>query len=140
MQQEVLDNVRVYPFKFKHLQMLLEMLKDQNYPDLEDISMRTLPKIGYIAMLDNVPIATGFLRRVEGDVVAQIDGLTSNPYLGSIIRHNGISLVLKQLIEDAKELKLKGVYAFCIDKSAIKRAEDMGFRAVGHSTLALPFT
>lgn len=119
--------------------MLLEMLKDQNYPDLEDISMRTLPKIGYIAMLDNVPIATGFLRRVEGDVVAQIDGLTSNPYLGSIIRHNGINLVLKQLIEDAKELKLKGVYAFCVDPTMVNRAELLGFAKVAHTTLALPF-
>lgn len=138
-QQSLLDKVHIVPFKFKHLPMLLEMLKDQNYPDLEDICMKTLPKIGYIAFLDNIPIAAGFLRRVEGNVVAQIDGLTSNPFFGSIIRHKGITLVINQLIDDAKELKLKGVYAFTLDADTLRRAESLGFRAVSHSTLALPF-
>lgn len=136
VQQEVLDKIRLYEFKHKHLSMLLEMLVDQGHP-LDHINMRTLPRIGYIAMLDNIPIAAGFLRRVEGDVVAQIDGLTSNPHFGSIIRHHGIEQVLNTLLEDAKRLNLKGVYAFCLDPSAIARANKMGFKAVDHTTLAL---
>jgi hypothetical protein len=119
--------------------MLLEMLEDQNYPDLEDINMKTLPKIGYVALLDKQPIAAGFLRKVEGGIVAQIDGLTSNPFFGSIIRHKGINLVLDSLINDAKELKLKGLYAFVLDLETLKRAEAIGFCKVQHNTLALSF-
>lgn len=136
MHPDLSDKIKIHKFKYKHLSMLIEMLEDQDYPDT-NVTMKNLPKIGYIAMLDNIPIAAGFLRRVEGDEVAQIDGLTSNPHFGSIIRHKGINLVLNQLVIHAKELNLLGLYAFCQDVSTIKRAEDIGFRVVSHSTLSL---
>lgn len=135
----LLDNIEVVPFKHKHLYLLIEMLEGQNYPDIKSISFKTLPKIGYIALLDKQPIAAGFLRRIEGDIVAQIDGLTSNPFFGSIIRHHGINKILECLINDAKELKLKGLMAFTVDSSILVRAEAMGFRKVAHSILTLPF-
>jgi hypothetical protein len=117
----------------------MEMLKDQNYPDVEHITMKTLPKIGYIALIQGQPVAAGFLRKVEGNIVAQLDGLTSNPYFGSIIRHQGISKVVDQLIYDAKALKLKGLIAFTVDKGILERAEAIGFHRAAHSVIALSF-
>jgi hypothetical protein len=113
------------------------MLKDQSYLGIEDITYKTLPKIGYIALLAGQPVAAGFLRKVEGNVIAQLDGLTSNPYYGSIIRHNAINEVVDRLIQDAKDLKLKGILAFTIDKSIITRASSIGFKVIDHSTLVL---
>lgn len=113
------------------------MLKDQGYKDLSDAEYKTLPKIGYIAMLDKIPIAAGFLRKVEGNIIAQLDGLTSNPFFGSQIRHTGIKKVLDMLIADAKELKLKGIIAFTTDKSIVIRAETLGFIKVDSSVMAL---
>lgn len=118
--------------------MILEMLKDQNYPDLNDFSIRNLPKIGYVALMGKNAIAAGFLRRIEGDIMAQIDSLVSNPYFGSIVRHKGISMVIDRLITDAKDLKIKGIYALTIDKSIINRAVDTGFHAIDHSVVVLP--
>lgn len=137
MQENLLDNIEVLPFKFKHYPMLLDMLEAQKYPDLSNAAYKTLPKIGYIALIDNNPIAAGFLRRVEGNVMAQLDGLTSNPYFGSIIRHQGITKIVNQLIEDAKQLKLKGIYAMTQDCAVRVRAEAIGFKKIDHSVIVL---
>jgi hypothetical protein len=117
--------------------MLIEMLKDQNYPDLHTITPKSLPKIGYIALLGKRPIAAGFLRKVEGNIVAQLDGLTSNPYFGSKIRHIAITKIVEQLIEDAKDLKLQGIIAFTTDDTVIKRAQSIGFVSISHKLIAL---
>lgn len=134
-----MNDINVIPFKFKYLPMLLEMLEDQQYPDLKNVSMKTLPKIGYIALLNNQPIAAGFLRRVEGNIVAQLDGLTSNPYFGSQIRHEGIKLVVDRLIDDAKDMKLKGIIAFTRDNGVLARAKSIGFDTINSTIIALAF-
>lgn len=115
--------------------MLKEMLISQDYSGAHDKDTYNLPKIGYIAFYNKIPVAAGFLRRVEGDVIAQIDGLTSNPFFGSIIRHNALSQVLDRLILDAEELELKGLMAFCLDPSSVKRAESIGFEVIKHTIL-----
>lgn len=99
--------------------------------------MKTLPKIGYIALYNGYPIAAGFLRRVEGGY-AQIDTLTSNPTFGSIIRHKGIDAIVNSLIEEAKVLKLHGIIALTQETNIILRATDKGFHLVEHKVLALP--
>lgn len=115
------------------------MLKSNDYPNFDKVSLKTLPKIGYIAMLGDHSIAAGFLRRVECDVIAQIDGLTSNPDFGSVLRHEAISLIVNQLILEAKQLKLQGVIAFTVDKSIIMRAEVIGFTKINHQIISLTF-
>lgn len=100
------------------------------------ITMKSLPKIGYISLLNKQPVAAGFLRRVEGNY-AQIDTLVSNPHLGSIIRHNAITNVVNSLLEDAKDLKLNGIIAFSSDNSVISRAKDLGFQVVDQTIVSL---
>jgi len=132
-------DISVVPFRFKYLPMLLEMLEDQKYPDWHTITMQNLPKIGYIALLNNQPIAAGFLRKVEGNIVAQLDGLTSNPYFGSQIRHEGISKVVDRLITDAKDMKLKGIIAFTHDNGVLARAKAIGFNTINSTIITLTF-
>lgn len=117
--------------------MLLDMLESRQYMSLSEINMKTLPKLGYIALLNGKqPVAAGFLRRVEGGY-AQLDGLTSNPYFGSQIRHEGIKLVVDHLIDAAKQLKINGIMAFTADKGVLDRAAGLGFVKVEQQLIAL---
>jgi hypothetical protein len=125
-----LDNeIYVIPFKFKHLPLLIEIHENRDKALNTDLTMRDLPKIGYIAMLGKSCIAAGFLRRVEPNY-AQLDTFLSNPYFGSQIRHLGMSLVVDSLMNEAKELNLKGILAFTKDESILKRAKDQGFHII----------
>lgn len=134
-----MSEISIVPFRYRYLPALLDLLNSNDYIGISTVTMKTLPKIGYIALRNGYPIAAGFLRRVEGGY-AQIDTLTSNKTLGSLIRHQGIDLVVKTLISDAKDLKLLGIVAFSMDASVIKRAEDIGFRILEHKTIVLSLT
>lgn len=117
--------------------MLIEMLESQKYEGIEHIKMKTLPKIGYIAYVDKMPVAAGFLRRLE-PCYAHLDTLVSNAYCGSILRHEGVKGVVDTLIADAKRLKLEGIVAHTQDKGTLLRAEALGFRIVPQTIIALP--
>jgi len=128
--------VNLIPFRFKYLKTLHDLLESNDYIGLSDVNMKTLPKIGYIATMNGHPIAAGFLRRVEGGY-GQLDTLTSNKFFGSKIRHAGIVKVVDALLEDAKDLKLKGIVAFTVDSGILKRSADLGFKELPHKLIAL---
>lgn len=128
--------ISLIPFRYKYLKALHDLLNSNDYVGISDVNMKTLPKIGYIAMMNGHPIAAGFLRRVEGGY-AQFDTLTSNRYFGSQVRHEGIKKVVDALVSDAKDLQLRGIIAFTVDSGIIKRAEDIGFQSLKHSVIAL---
>lgn len=136
MQEQLLDNVDLLPFKFKHLCQLHDILNSQKYLGISEIKMKTLPKIGYIALLNKQPIAAGFLRRVEPSF-AQIDTLCSNAMFGSKIRHIGITKVVDALLQDAKSLKLDGILALTKDEGTINRALSLGFHIVDQKVIGL---
>lgn len=115
------------------------MLKSNQYIGISAIEMKTLPKIGYIALMNNQPIAAGFLRRVE-PCYAQLDTLTSNAYFGSQIRHEGIKLVVDTLVEESKRIKLKGIIAFTGDQGILNRAKSLGFHEINQSIIGLLIT
>lgn len=112
------------------------MYRSQNYAGIADINMNTMPKIGYIVLMNNHPIAAGFLRKVEGGI-GHLDGLVSNAYFGSMIRHDGIKLVVETLLKEAKTLKLKGIIATTDDEGVLKRAIGLGFHIVPQTVIAL---
>ena len=129
--------MNLHPFKFKHLQQLIDMHKSNSYMDIASLQMKTLPKIGYIATTDTgAPVAAGFLRRVEPSF-AQIDTLVSNAYLGSIARHEGISLIVDELLADAKRLKLEGIICLTSDTGVLSRAKAKGFHIVNQTVIAV---
>lgn len=98
--------------------------------------MKTLPKIGYIAYMGKTPIAAGFLRRLE-PCFAQIDTLCSNKYYGSLVRHEGIKVVVELLLDEAKRLKLKGILALTSDNGVFKRASEIGFKPINEAAIGL---
>jgi len=112
------------------------MHESQKYGAIDTIVYKTLPKIGYIAYHNKMPIAAGFLRRVE-PCYAQIDTLVSNAYCGSILRNEAITLIVDNLINDAKKLKLQGIICHTQDKGTLSRAESMGFHIVPQTIIAL---
>lgn len=128
--------VNITPFKYKHMPMLIEMLESQKYPDIHNIQKKTLPKIGYIVTVGDMPVAAGFLRRLE-PCYAHLDTLVTNAYAGSLLRNEGIEKVVNQLIEDAKRLKLQGIIAHTQDKGTLVRAEALGFSIVPQTIIAL---
>lgn len=118
------------------MSQLIELHETQKYELTNTISYRTLPKIGYIASIGSIPVAAGFLRRLEPNF-AQIDTLVSNAFCGALLRNEGIKLVVDTLIEEAKRLKLEGIICHTQDKGIIKRAEDLGFHIVPQTIIAL---
>lgn len=128
--------ISLIPFRYKYLKSLHDLLNSNDFIGISDVNMKTLPKIGYIAMMNGHPIAAGFLRRVEGGY-AQLDTLTSNKFFGSQIRHEGIKKVVDALINDAKDLQLRGIIAFTRDLGILSRAEDIGFKTLEHTLIAL---
>ena len=133
----MVNDITIHPFKFKHLKLLHEMLDSNQYEGVSLIQMKTLPKIGYIVLLGKTPVAAGFLRRLE-PCYAQIDTLCSNKFLGSIIRHQGVSTIVDALIEDAKRLKLEGIICHTKHKDVLTRAEALGFHIIPETIIALP--
>lgn len=127
MQDEATVNVTA--FKHKHYSMLIDMLAGRESDLLGFTSYKSLPKIGYIAMLGKEPVAAGFLRRVEGGY-AQLDTFASNPYFGGKIRDEGIRKVTSALMEDAADLKLVGILAITKDDGIFRRAKDQGFQVI----------
>jgi hypothetical protein len=75
----------------------------------EDLS--NIPQLGYICYEKEIPIAIGFLRMIEGGY-AQIDSLVTDPEISSNLRNEAIDLVIKQLIDIAIDLKLKGICSY----------------------------
>lgn len=128
--------INIEPFKFKHLRLLLDMHASQNYMNISSITMKTLPKSGYIALMNGQPVAAGFLRRVE-PCYAQIDTLVSNAYLGSIIRHEGIEKVVDELLAEAKRMKLEGIISMTSDTGVLSRAKLLGFHIVPQTVIAI---
>ena len=130
---KVLENhsvkLKVVPFKFKHYLPLLEML------DYE-IEYRSLPKIGYMALVENSPIAAGFLRKIEGNKSCQIE-LMPNPYFGKVLQQVGIRWILNSLVLDAKELKLKTIYVLGLEESTLEETKAFGFQELAKHALIL---
>lgn len=139
MVQQTKPSVELLPFKYKHFQLLLDLHASQNSPTGKIITYRTLPKIGYIAMLGDQPVAAGFLRRLE-PCYAQLDTLVSSAHFGSNVRHLGITAVVDALINEAKRLKLEGLLALTADKGTLLRAEGLGFHVVEQTVIALTLT
>lgn len=124
----------VLPFKFKHYSLLTEMLEAQSCPWLSGVSYQTLPKIGYIVLLGKQPLAAGFLRRVEGGY-GYIDTVVTNPHFGSQMRHQALEIIVKKLLEEAKDLRLRGLIGSTNDAGVLKRAKDLGFTEIDHRVL-----
>lgn len=116
------------------------MLEDQKCGWAGKITYKTLPKIGYIVMLGNAPVAAGFLRKLEGGY-GQLDTFVTNPFLGSIVRNEGLNQVVENLLLEAKNEKMLGLLAMTESPDIIKRAKDnYNFQIMNQTILGLTLT
>lgn len=116
--------MRVIKFRMdKHFDDLVAMLKARNAYIPTKAEM---PKIGYVAYELHTPLAAVFLRRVEGGY-GQIDGLTSNPFASSSIRHEAIDAAVSSLLMRAKKLNVNKVMMTSEDLGTITRSQKYGF-------------
>lgn len=96
----------------------------------------TLPKIGFIVSSETQYIAAGFLRRLEGGF-GQLDTFVTNPNASSEDRNEALNLLTERLINEAKLLELRGIYAISSDVSVLKRAVATGFQLLPQCIVGL---
>lgn len=133
--REVLEsNVAIFPFKFKHLALVQELCESRGNEFKHLVTMKELPKIGFVAMLGKTPIACGFLRRVEPNH-GIFDSFFTNAYMGAAYRNEGLSKVWQALMEEAKDLKLHTIIGFTKDQGMFERAALDGFQVSDHATV-----
>lgn len=99
--------------------------------------MKTIPKIGYISYKGKIPVAAGFLRKTEGNMVALFDGMVSNPYCGSLLRHEAFNAIFNTLVQDAKDMKLQAIMAFTLDEGMSSRLNTLNFYKMEYPLFAL---
>lgn len=114
-----------------HMGALAEMLEDREcYVPTEEET----PEIGFIVYELDTPVATAFLRRVEGNY-GQIDGVATNINCSSEQRHIALDTAIKACIATADLLGVKQLVAFCKDESTITRSQSLGFAKAPHSLM-----
>lgn len=124
--------VDLHVYKPEYLPILKEILETQKH---HEILLEHLPRHGYVAVVLGQPVAAGFLRLVEGRM-AQIDSLMTNATLPGETRNTALVKLIDQLMSDAKDMGLIGVYAHTKAKDIIKRAKSLGFRIVKQTIIA----
>lgn len=100
---------------------LLE-LRGMDFSFLEE-----LPEHGLIALEQGMPVALGFIRRVEGSY-AMVDSYVTNPNYSSETRHKALDRITKKLLSWCKANHISKVLSFSSDGGIISRAINNGFQ------------
>lgn len=86
-----------------------------------------LPKVGIIALTeDNMPIAAGFLRKIEGGY-GMLDSYITLESIPSKIRNEALDFITMRLIDTAEDLNIYKLIAFSEHESIHNRALAHGF-------------
>ena len=89
-----------------------------------------LPRLGFIVYQNaGEPVCAGWLREVEGGAYL-FDSLISNKELNSEQRHQGMELLWRTVLKQAKG---KYIIATSNDSGTIKRGLALGFKAMPHT-------
>ena len=94
------------------------------------------PTIGMIALVNNRPVAVGFIRLAEGGL-GIFDGLCTNPDCGPMLRNNCLNKLVEALIKEAKNWEVATILAWSSDKNTLTRSEKFGFRKIPDSVIYL---
>lgn len=95
-----------------------------------------VPKVGFVATVDEKPVAMGFIRDVEGNL-CMLDGLITDPTQLPEVRNKAIDSVVKKLIDTAKELNYMGMIALTVEETVIKRSLRHNFIVTNQAVIAL---
>jgi len=90
------------------------------------VTASELPGHTFCAVIKDEIVAIAGLRLMEGDVCF-IDSMASNQTFESTIRHEALDMLTNQLLDIAKTLGFKKIFATTKEDCIIKRAERHGF-------------
>lgn len=93
---------------------------------LEERLAYDLPATGFMVFKDGHGVATGFIRRIEGDM-GMVDGYLTNPDAHWEDRDKALDLLTKAIIDKAIELKMKSILAFTKDFNTLTRSLRHGY-------------
>ncbi len=124
------------PDMFDHL---IEMHKTRKHTLADILKPDDIPGIGFIVHRNKQGIAAGFLRLVECKY-AQIDTLVTNIKFSSADRAEAMDMLVNELIDTAKDLKLKGLLFLTDETSIIERASKIGFTHVNQHVMSMNMT
>lgn len=94
-----------------------------------------LPGHTFAAVLDKKIVAIAALRLMEGEI-CYIDSMASNQTYESTVRHEALDVLTKTLLDLAKNLGFKKVFAHTKEECIVERAERHGFNVVKQKILA----
>jgi N-acetylglutamate synthase-like GNAT family acetyltransferase len=106
--------------------------------NLTDDLMNNPPSIGLVCFHNEVPIACGFLRQVEGNF-GLFDGLCTNPKMRSEIRHDAIDFLVSEIIQIARSMEMRCIFGWTVDNGTLARSERHGFQRLKHEMIVLNF-
>jgi hypothetical protein len=117
--------MKIRPFEQEDFDILNHWLKAHQH---DQVSWDELPKLGYVATLEDGTMASiAFLRLVEGNF-AMTDSLTINPELKSLkSKARAFDAITEKLIQVATALKIKCLLAYTSKEGVVKRSSKHGF-------------
>ena len=92
-----------------------------------EVKSSDLPGHTYCAVYKDDIVAIAGLRLMEGEVCF-IDSMATNQNFESTVRHEALDLLTKTILELAKNLNFKKVFATTREECIITRAERHGFK------------
>lgn len=119
-------------FDYDDLPFLNDWLKARGKSVYE---ISDLPSVGFTVSVDDVKVATCFLRRCEGNY-GIVDGLCSNPEAEPHIRHYALDTAIKMVCEEARRVEITHLIAWTVEGSVLERGSKRhGFDKSSHVLL-----
>ena len=98
--------------------------------------VHSLPQIGVLAQINNIPRAAAFLRLVEGRM-GLLDGLIVDPSIRRHERNMAIDAAVKGIIHEAYSINLIRIVAWSSDICTLVRSRKHGFERMKESLIDL---
>lgn len=94
---------------------------------------RLLPQFGLVAYQNDMLVAIGFAREIEGQSY-MLDSYMTNPMWSPELRNKALNLITHKLIKLSEFHDYK-LICFSNDESIIRRAKEHGFKVLDHKVL-----
>lgn len=122
--------MKVIPFNVKnHTDRLHRMLLSRGMPIEQEY-----PEFGMSAIENDVLVAVGFVRRVEGNH-AIIDSFITNAECSSEVRQRALQLLCYKIDNILRSVKLNKLLILTTDLDIVQRAHQNGFKLIPHLIL-----
>lgn len=123
MQQPASNEVTVVPVGNEEYAMICRWWQAHYWPIL---SRESLPKTGFVSLVDRKPIIAGFLYSMDADI-GWLAWIVSDPESSNDERTAGMKALMDAIKKAAKEKGMKSIFTPSNYPSLIQRLVDNGF-------------